>query len=204
MKLEIAVLAFRLLWAPNQESDFSHYIVYSGENPASFSAFQTTTDTFFTELEYGRFYAVRAVDHSGNVSGFSQTVQFTQSDTMNISNRDSLKVQLLFSVGLLPSFSEFESLQIEHRWISQLHTGAWLPLFRQHADYSMTYLEQDKTYFVNLNLKRLKTFVDRSIDWKIEIRMKFPDDETFVENETVLYLPALNKARLLKLIIIER
>jgi len=206
MKLEIAVLAFRLLWTPNQEPDFSHYIVYSGENPASFSAFQTTTDTFFTGLENGYFYAIRAVDFAGNVSGFSETVQYTQAegDTMFISNLDSLTLQLLFTEGILPLSTEFESLQIEHRWLSQTFVGQWLPLRKESGDYRLSYIALNKTYFVDINLKRLKNFVDRSIDWEIEIRMKFPDDENFVENKTVLYLQSLQRARLREFIIIER
>lgn len=205
MKLHMVSLALRLLWSPNTETDFSHYIVFTGENPYQFSAYQTTTDTFFSPLENDKFYAVRAVDQAGNVSDFSEITQFkAQGDTMFIDNLDTLTIQLIFSSGILPTASEFETLQVEHRWKTSTYTGDWWPLLSVNKDYSLRYLNQTQSYFVDINIPRLKSFLDQSTNWTLEIRAKFPSDSSYATSYSILILRALEKARLIELKPIER
>lgn len=179
MKLHFAALALRLLWSPNTEPDFSHYIVFTGGNPASFSAYQTVTDTFFAALESGRFYAVRAVDLAGNVSDFSEIVQFkenTMADSLLVTN--NLRFKLAFdtpSYGIDPAL-----LEVEHQLVAVGYQGQWLPL---HLNVDWTFTAADTT--VTINVPRLRSFLDpRTVYW-LKIRMRYDGEEWIAHAETL-------------------
>lgn len=179
MKLHIAALALRLLWSPNTEADFSHYIVYSGENSAAFSAYQTVTDTFFSALEDGKFYAVKAVDQAGNVSGFSNIVQYQEpvmADSLLITERLSFKLAFTMpSFGIDPTL-----LTVEHYLSALGYQGQWLPL-TPNVDW--TFNPTDTT--VTINIPRLRTYLDPTTIYWLSIRMSYDSGEWITHAETL-------------------
>lgn len=179
MKLHIAALALRLLWSPNTETDFSHYIVFAGEDSGSFSSYQTTTDTFFTGLTLGNYYAVKAVDRAGNVSDFSQTVQFKEN-----AMADSLLVtqNLLFKLAFTsPSFGIDQTLlTVEHYLSAVGYQGEWRPL-TPNVDW--TFNPTDTT--VTINIPRLRTYLDRNTIYWLHIRMSYDSGEWITHAETL-------------------
>lgn len=182
MKLHIAALALRLLWSPNTEADFSHYIVFAGEDSGSFSAYHVTQDTFFTPLIDGYYYAVKAVDLVGNVSGFSKTVQFkanTMADSLLVTQ--NLRFQLAFTV---PSDYIYEELlNVEHRMQAVGYQGEWRPLT---PDVDWTFNSADTT--VTINVPRLRSFLDPKIVYWLEIRMSYDGGEWITHAETLTFV----------------
>ena len=79
----------KLTWSPNQEPDFSHYIVYKSKitnqvvdpNPANFQRKKYSKDAFFydTAVRIGKtyYYQVSAVDVFGNESAKSSVIAVT-------------------------------------------------------------------------------------------------------------------------------
>lgn len=186
MKVHIAALALRLLWSPNTEPDFSHYIVFTGENPSQFSAYQTTTDTFFAALESGRFYAVKAVDSAGNASDFSEYVQFKESpamsETLNVTNK--LRFRLEFSLAY--EATDAEKLKIEHLITTTGFAGAWRTLSYPN---DWTLIQSD---IVEINVTNLRFFLDSKIVYWLQVRMSY-DGGDWVTHDEILWLPTLKK-----------
>ena len=70
-----------LSWAANAESDLSHYVLYWGTVTGVYSSqrLETETRAFVPDLPDRApvYFAVTAVDNSGNESGFSTEVSKT-------------------------------------------------------------------------------------------------------------------------------
>lgn len=186
MKLMPYVLAARLLWTPNTEPDLSHYIVFSGSQSGTYDAYQITSDTTFSPLENGRFYAVKAVDQAGNVSDFSEEVKYEEAamnDTLLIA--DSLYFVVSFTEGIIPPN---EQIFIEHRFSSATFQGQWLPLLLENGDYIRTILPEDRLK-ITINIPRLRSFIgDPTIFWFVQFRARTNTQTTWITHEEILSL----------------
>lgn len=184
MKLYPFVLAARLLWAPNTEPDLSHYIVYSGSQSGTYDSYQTTQDTTFSPLENGRFYAVRAVDSAGNVSGFSTEVQYQVNamDTLLVGN--ALYFEVEFTEGRQDTG---ETWLVEHRLHSPSFQGQWLSLFQANNDFWIE-TEPAKTS-LHINVERIRSFLlNDTANWLLEIRVRLSHQVEWITHDETLKL----------------
>lgn len=184
--IKAVLSAALLLWSPSPEPDFSHYIVFSGENPSQFFAYQTTTDTFLTGITHGHFYAVRAVDIAGNVSDFSNMVQYQETvmaDSLLITQRLSFKLAFAMpSLGIDPTL-----LTVEHYLSATGYQGQWRPL-TPNVDW--TFNAADTT--VTINVPRLRTFLDPKIVYWLDIRMSYDSGE-WIKHSEILAIVVLKQ-----------
>lgn len=184
-KISAFVLASKLLWSPNIEADFSHYIVFSGLESGKYDSYHVTIDTTFFPLEDSRFYAVKAVDSVGNMSDFSIEVQFKEMIMDTVFVADSLRFELVFSRPEI--VVDYSALLMEYRFKQGSFTGEWRKLLPIEGDYSIS-----SNGMIIINVKRFREFLNKDLSYAFDFRVSYKDMPSIYASRVIIFKPLEN------------
>ncbi|HFE38845.1 MAG TPA: fibronectin type III domain-containing protein [Gammaproteobacteria bacterium] len=167
-----------ILWKPNTETDLSGYRVFYGKAPRQYNFFFSTAETMYTvnNLKPGRYYfAVTALDFSGNESPFSEevSVEFSapQDTTLLVREWSSDRlIRLLMKFKRRPTGNP--KITLQWRQFNDTFQGNWSNLVqRDSTDQTPTdYWTRGDTLVINT--PRLLTFnPDLKFLWHFRARL---------------------------------